>query len=178
MSVAADGAGNVIVLGSYFGMLDLGGGPLASSPVAVGMYLAKFDAAGNHVWSRVVSDTTQDADVAVAPSGELVVTFGGAVTKLAASGAPLWSVDTTGLGALHGHHSLNAVAVDGAGNVIINPNGAVAKLSPSGDVLWSVDPIGEANRGGILDVAVDSAGNVIGVGTYDLGDAFVVKLAP
>ncbi|HTN89711.1 MAG TPA: DNRLRE domain-containing protein, partial [Sorangium sp.] len=166
-SVAGDGAGNVIVLGSYSGMLDLGGGPLASSPAAAGMYLAKFDAAGNHVWSRVVSDATQEAEVAAAPSGDLVVAFGGAVTKLAASGAPLWSVDTTGLGALHGYHSLNAVAVDGAGNVIINPNGAIAKLSPAGAVLWSVDPIGEGYRGGIRDVAVDSAGNVIGVGTYD-----------
>ncbi|WP_437479435.1 DNRLRE domain-containing protein [Sorangium sp. So ce1014] len=177
-SVAVDGAGNVIVLGSYAGILDLGGGPLTSSPAEDGMYLAKFDAAGQHVWSQIVSGTPQAAEVAVAPSGDLVVAFGGAVTRFSASGAPLWSVDTTGLGPEGVFYNLHAVAVDGAGNAIINPNGAIAKLSPSGDVLWSVDPIDEMSNGGILDVAVDSAGNVIGAGTYDNGDAFVVKLAP
>lgn len=177
-SVAVDGAGNVIVLGNYFGILDLGGGPLTSSPVDDGMYLAKFDAAGHHVWSQIVSGTTQSAEVAVAPSGDLVVAFDGAVTRFAASGAPLWSVDTTGLGSENGYNALNAVAVDGAGNAIVNPNGVIAKLSSSGNVLWSFDPIGEGNDGGTLDVAVDSAGDVIGAGSYDNGDAFVVKLAP
>lgn len=177
-SVAVDGAGNVIVLGNYVGLIDLGGGPLASSPTDDGMYLAKFDPAGHHVWSQIVSGTTQEAEVAAAPSGDLVVAFGGAVTRFAASGAPLWSVDTTGLGPGSGSNYLNAVAVDGAGHALINPNGVIAKLSPSGDVLWTVDPIDEANNGRILDVAVDSAGNVIGAGTYDNGDAFIVKLAP
>ncbi|XXY52912.1 hypothetical protein WME91_17445 [Sorangium sp. So ce269] len=112
------------------------------------------------------------------PSGDLVVNFENTVTKLSASGVPLWSVDTTWLGPLTSWYSINSVAVDSAGNVFINPRGAVAKLSPSGDVLWSVDPVGGAGPGGILDLAVDSAGNVIGVGSRDLGDAFVVKLAP
>ncbi|CAN96563.1 hypothetical protein predicted by Glimmer/Critica [Sorangium cellulosum So ce56] len=177
-SVTVDGAGNVIVLGRFSGALDLGGGPLASSPTAHGMYLAKFDAAGNHVFSQVVSGTPDDADVAATPSGELIVALGTTVTKLTASGAPLWSVDTTGLGLLSNTWGIPAVALDGAGNVFINPPGAIAKLSPSGAVLWSVDPIGSAERGDIFDLAVDSAGNVIGVGTYDRGDAIVVKLAP
>jgi hypothetical protein len=38
--------------------------------------------------------------------------------------------------------------------------------------------MGSADRGQIFDLAVDSAGNVIGVGTYDHEDAIVVKLAP
>ncbi|WP_437748065.1 DNRLRE domain-containing protein [Sorangium sp. So ce1504] len=177
-SVTVDGAGNVIVLGRFSGALDLGGGPLASSPTAHGMYLAKFDAAGNHVFSQVVSGTPDDADVAATPSGELIVALGTTVTKLTASGAPLWSVDTTGLGLLSNTWGIPAVALDGAGNVFINPPGAVAKLSPSGAVLWSVDPIGDAEHGDIFDLAVDSAGNVIGVGTYDRADAIVVKLAP
>ncbi|WP_433928548.1 DNRLRE domain-containing protein [Sorangium cellulosum] len=176
--VAVDGAGNVIVLGNGFGLLDLGGGPLMSSPMDDGVYLAKFDAAGNHVWSQIISDTPQSAEVAVAPSGDIVVAFNGAVARFAASGAPLWSVDTTGLGSWDGYYGQNAVAVDGAGNAIINPNGAIAKLSPSGDVLWSVDPLGDVDNGGILDVAVDSAGNVIGAGSHDNGDAYIVKLAP
>ncbi|WP_437828239.1 DNRLRE domain-containing protein [Sorangium sp. So ce1153] len=177
-SVAVDGAGNVVVLGKYFGVVDLGGGPLTSSPVDDGMYLAKFDAAGHHVWSQVVSGTAQAGDVAVAPSGDLVVAFRGAVTRFTASGAPLWSVDTTGLGSGSDTYSEMSVAVDDAGNAIITPNGAIVKLSPSGDVLWSADPLGAASYGGIVDVAVDSAGNVIGAGSYDNGSAFIVKLAP
>ncbi|WP_437821898.1 DNRLRE domain-containing protein [Sorangium sp. So ce1078] len=177
-SVAVDGAGNVIVLGSYFGVIDLGGGPLTSSPVDDGMYLAKFDAAGNHVWSQIVSGTTQGAAVAAAPSGDLVVAFRGAVTRFTASGAPQWSVDTTGLGSGSDTYSESSVAVDGAGNAIVTPNGTIVKLSPSGDVLWSADPLGAAGYGGIVDVAVDSAGNVIGAGSYDNGSAYIVKLAP
>ncbi|WP_437935358.1 DNRLRE domain-containing protein [Sorangium sp. So ce341] len=177
-SVAVDGAGNVVVLGKYFGVLDLGGGPLTNSPVDDGMYLAKFDAAGNHVWSQIVSGTAQDGDVAVAPSGDVVVAFRGAVTRFTASGAPLWSVDTTGFGSGNDIYSESSVAVDGAGNAIITPNGTIVKLSPSGDVLWSADPLGAASYGGIVEVAVDSAGNVIGAGSYDNGSAYIVKLAP
>ncbi|WP_437804351.1 DNRLRE domain-containing protein [Sorangium sp. So ce693] len=177
-SVAVDGAGNVIVLGSFSGALDLGGGPLASSPAAQGTYLAKFDAAGNHVFSRVVSWVPGDGEVAATPSGDLVVALGTTVTRFTGSGAPLWSVDTSGLGTLSSYWDISSVAVDSAGNVFVNPRGAVAKLSPSGAVLWSVDPIGDAEHGQIFDLAVDSAGNVIGAGTYDHEDAIVVKLAP
>ncbi|WP_437276115.1 DNRLRE domain-containing protein [Sorangium sp. So ce375] len=177
-SVAVDGAGNVIVLGRFSGALNLGGGPLGSSPAAHGMYLAKLDAAGNHVFSQVVSGAPGRGDVAATPSGDLVVNLGTTVTRFTASGAPVWSVDTTGLGLLSSYWNLPAVAVDGAGNAFINPRGAVAKLSPSGAVSWSVDPIGSADRGEIFDLAVDSAGNAVGVGTYNHGDAIVVKLAP
>ncbi|WP_434042453.1 MULTISPECIES: hypothetical protein [Sorangium] len=107
-----------------------------------------------------------------------------------AAGAPIWARTFPAYPYEGGPQS---VAVDGAGNVIVlgngfglldlgggplNPNGAIAKLSPSGDVLWSADPLGDVNNGGILDVAVDSAGNVIGAGSRDNGDAFLVKLAP
>ncbi|WP_437501363.1 DNRLRE domain-containing protein [Sorangium sp. So ce1099] len=175
-SVAVDGAGSVIVLGAFSGTLDLGDAPLTTDSTS--LYVAKLDAAGNHVWSHVIGGLAYKAELAVAPSGDLVVHFENTVTKLSASGVPLWSVDTTWLGPLTSWYAIDSVAVDSAGNVIINPRGAVAKLSPSGDVLWSVDPVGGAGPGGILDVAVDSADNVIGVGSRDLGDAFVVKLAP
>ncbi|WP_437568000.1 DNRLRE domain-containing protein [Sorangium sp. So ce542] len=174
-SVAVDAVGSVIVLGTFSGTIDFGGGSLVSAADG-SLYLVKLDAAGNHVFSQVVGDGSYGADIAVAPAGDLVITFGTTLTKLTASGALLWSRELSSLGL--GAAGYNAVAVDDAGNAIITPNGAIAKLSPSGDVLWSVDPIGEAGDGGILDVAVDSAGNVIGAGTYDYGDAYIVKLAP
>ena len=44
---------NVIVSGQFMGTIDFGGGPLTTSgPSADAIYLAKLDAAGNHVWSK------------------------------------------------------------------------------------------------------------------------------
>ncbi|WP_438004714.1 hypothetical protein WME89_39025 [Sorangium sp. So ce321] len=60
----------------------------------------------------------------------------------------------------------------------VNPGGWIAKLSPVGDVLWTSGPLGGTSPRGIVDVAVDSEGNAIGVGYYSGGDTFVVKLAP
>lgn len=45
-------------------------------------------------------------------------------------------------------------------------------------MLWTSGPLGGTSPRGIVDVAVDSEGNAIGVGYYSGGDTFVVKLAP
>ncbi|XXX82791.1 DNRLRE domain-containing protein [Sorangium sp. So ce134] len=176
-SVAADAAGNVIVLGRFYGTIDFGGGPLTSAANG-SLYLVKLDAAGNHVFSQVVSDTAPAARVAVAPSGDLVLNFGATATKLSASGAPLWSLNTSALGPSDPVSTPRGVAIDGAGNVLITPGGFVAKLSPAGDVLWTSGPLGGTRRSGVAEVAVDSAGHAIGLGSYHGGDVFVVKLAP
>ena len=71
--VTADAGGNVLASGAYEGGLDLGGGQVRG-----GSFLAKFDAQGNHVWSK---------GLAVAPSvstnalGEVLVsgTFSGSL---------------------------------------------------------------------------------------------------
>ncbi|WP_437924846.1 DNRLRE domain-containing protein [Sorangium sp. So ce291] len=176
-AVAGDGAGNVIVLGRFYGTLDLGGGPLTSAENG-SLYMVKLDAAGNHVFSQVVSDTADTADIGVAASGDLVINFGTSVTRLSASGALVWSLDTSGLGPSDPGSSPRSIAVDSAGNAIINPGGWIAKLSPSGGVLWTSGPLGGTSRRGVVDVAVDSAGHALGLGHYHAGDAFVVKLAP
>ncbi|WP_437753239.1 hypothetical protein [Sorangium sp. So ce1389] len=128
--------------------------------------------------SASVSDTASSADIAVAPSGDVVINFGTAVTRLSPSGALLWSLDTSGLGPVVPGYNPRAVAVDSDGNAIVNPGGWIAKLSPAGDVLWTSGPLGGTSPYGIVDVAVDSEGNAIGVGYYSGGDTFVVKLAP
>ncbi|WP_437659571.1 DNRLRE domain-containing protein [Sorangium sp. So ce1182] len=176
-AVAGDGAGNVIVLGRFYGTLDLGGGPLTSAENG-SLYVVKLDAAGNHVFSQVVSDTADTADIGVAASGDLVISFGTSVTRLSASGALVWSLDTSGLGPSDPGSSPRSIAVDSAGNAIINPGGWIAKLSPSGGVLWTSGPLGGTSRRGVVDLAVDSAGHALGLGHYYAGDAFVVKLAP
>jgi hypothetical protein len=50
-SIAVDGSGNVIVTGRFGGAVDFGGGTLTSVG-SYDMFLAKFNAAGSHVWSQ------------------------------------------------------------------------------------------------------------------------------
>src|SRR5678815_5844983 len=53
-SIAIDAAGNVVVVGDFEGTVDFGGGPMG--PTTGGKdfdaYVAKFDPAGNHLWSK------------------------------------------------------------------------------------------------------------------------------
>jgi hypothetical protein len=51
LSVAADGSGNVVITGYFFGTIDFGGGLLASGG-GNDVFLAKFDPSGNHLWSK------------------------------------------------------------------------------------------------------------------------------
>jgi hypothetical protein len=54
-SVAVDGAGDVALTGTFRGTADLGGGPLAAGGGA-DIVVAKYDAAGKHLWSRLYGD--------------------------------------------------------------------------------------------------------------------------
>jgi hypothetical protein len=71
--VAVDGSGNVVVSGYYAGAVDFGGGALTS--VAIDVFVAKYDSAGSHLWSRRFGGTDiQMSDaVAAAPSGDVTV---------------------------------------------------------------------------------------------------------
>lgn len=70
-AVAADGAGNIILAGSFQGTIDLGGGALVSA--ATDGFVAKFNAAGAHLWSKRFARAAA-TEVAVGPSGNIVVT--------------------------------------------------------------------------------------------------------
>ena len=83
LSVALDGLGNTIITGAFEGTVDFGGGPLTSEG-NIEAYVAKFDPAGNHLWSQrfggpdggaTVRGVTTDA------AGNIFVTgdFGGTV---------------------------------------------------------------------------------------------------
>jgi hypothetical protein len=74
-SIAADGADNVVVTGFFEGSVDFGGGFLASAG-GRDMFLARFDAAGNHLWSQGFGDVLDQsgASVALNSAGDIVVT--------------------------------------------------------------------------------------------------------
>jgi hypothetical protein len=80
-SVAADGLGNVVVTGHFNGTVDFGGGNLISAG-GYDIFLAKYDAAGVHVWSKRFGSGNHDIGYSVADgSGNVFVTgyFSGTV---------------------------------------------------------------------------------------------------
>jgi hypothetical protein len=140
-SLAVDGAGNVVFAGTLISpdAVDFGCGPLSAPMNVPGLVVAKLDRCHKCVWSRVFDGATV-AGVAVAPSGDIVVTgsFGGSldvggtvlttatpaafVVGLDGSGATRWS---HGFGAVDGgaaECSAAGVAIDGAGNVLLAGN--------------------------------------------------------
>lgn len=81
-SVAFDGSGNVIVTGYMEGTVDFGGGGLSSAG-GTDLFLAMFDGAGSHTWSRHFGDAANQLGqcVEVDGSGNIMVTgdFGGSL---------------------------------------------------------------------------------------------------
>jgi hypothetical protein len=73
--VAVDGSGNVVVSGYYSGAVDFGGGALTS--VGIDVFVAKYNSAGTHLWSKRFGgmDTQISDGVAMASTG--AVTVGG-----------------------------------------------------------------------------------------------------
>jgi hypothetical protein len=56
-AVTADAANNVVLTGSARGMVNFGGSDLVTAGGNGSVYIAKFDSAGNHVWSRTTTGT-------------------------------------------------------------------------------------------------------------------------
>jgi hypothetical protein len=134
-STAVDASGNIVVLGWFYGTVDFGGGVLTSAG-SNDIYIAKFDAAGNHLWSLRFGDTSSQytKSTTVDASGNIFVTgyfqgtvdFGGGVltsagsddiyiAKFDAAGTHLWSQR---FGDASPQYA-NSAAVDGLGNVVV-----------------------------------------------------------
>jgi hypothetical protein len=134
-AVATDAQGNVYVTGELLGSIDFGGGAL----VAVGgsdVFLAKLDAAGQHLWSKRFGDgdVQRGTAIAVAPDGKVAIAaevkgkidFGGGDLSSAGAedvGVGVFDADGAPLGSqIFGDGSLQiptGVAFDAAGDVVI-----------------------------------------------------------
>lgn len=162
--VATDTAGNTIVGGEFYSVLNLGGSPLVSAGER-DIFVAKFSSAGAHLWSKSFGD----------PSAQF---------------APSIAVDSTGAvivtGIFEGTLNFGGSDLVSQGTYDIY----VAKFDASGSHIWSVRA-GDSGNQRALDVAVDQIDNIYLVGaftdTLDFGtpltslggnDAFVVKLNP
>lgn len=149
-SVAADEAGNVILVGSFEGTVDFGGGPITTEGLK-DVFVAKYSAAGKHLWSRKYGNQSNQVanSVAVDAEGNVFVTgaFDGAID-----------------------FGTGAVQTKGLNDIFI------AKLSPSGEAIWAKSFGDGTNQIGRA-IAADGSGNVVMCGSFqgsvDFGDGVV-----
>ncbi|APR88540.1 Hypothetical protein A7982_13889 [Minicystis rosea] len=139
--IASDASGNILVTGGFQGTIDFGGGTV-KSPANDGVFLAKLDASGNHVWSKV---------------------FGGDETTIAHGR----SVAFTGSGDVVVSGDVNGVLDFGGGPRPGYGGLFVARLNGQGDHVWSRGFGG----GGLIvqgtEVLTDVSGNIIVAGSYN-----------
>ncbi len=193
-SVATDTSGNVIVVGSFLGTVDVGGGPFVSAGEEDG-FVVKLDPAGNHLWSKHIAGSfEQQADsVATDASGNVYVggrlyavsvDFGGGpinggtfVVKYDAAGNHLWSKPySTEIKAMAVDSSENVIltgefpgTVDFGGGPLVSGGGEdiyIAKLDAAGNHVWS------ERYGGIGDqissgAAIGTDDNIVILGDFE-----------
>jgi hypothetical protein len=76
-AVTLDGSGNVVMTGSFQGSADFAGGNLSASASGRDVFVAKYTAAGTHLWSHGYGDAFVDDignGVAVDAAGNVTVT--------------------------------------------------------------------------------------------------------
>jgi hypothetical protein len=139
-SVAIDSAGNVVVVGSFAGSVDFGGGALESEG-GNDAFVAKLGPKGEHLWSKRFGNWNEQVglSVAVDPDGNILMTgmFDG-------------SIDFGG----------DTLTSAGTKDVFL------AKLNRDGGHIWSKKFGDGANQIG-QSVAVDSHGNVALCGSFE-----------
>ena len=140
-SVAVDASGNVFVAGTFNGSINLGGASLTSAG-GVDIFVAKFSATGQHLWSKGFGGTSTDAvrGMAVDGVGDVVLT-GQFLNTISFGGTALTSA---------GFEDIFLAKLSGA----------------AGDHLWSKRFGSDSTTDAGYGVAVDSAGDVAMTGFY------------
>lgn len=144
--VTVDSSDNILITGHFWSGVDFGGVPLPSSGDE-DIYIAKFDGAGNHIWSKSFGDSSPQ-------EGACVVTD--TFNRVIMTGGFLGSVDFGG------------GVLTSAGEMDI----FLAKFDANGNHMWS-KRFGGLNRQQCRVLAIDSLDNLIITsgfkGTIDFG---------
>jgi hypothetical protein len=149
--VAVGPDGQPVLFGDFRGSINFGGGALNSVGPGTNLFLVKFDANGNHVWSKRFGDAGYDAAGAMTmdPSGRICIT-----------------------GALDGDTNFGG----GTLTPVVSPDIFLAMFSSAGTHLWSKRFGGAGyEQGGSLafgsnnDVLLSAIG--YGPGSFDFGGA-------
>ncbi|WP_437764870.1 hypothetical protein WMF27_32995 [Sorangium sp. So ce281] len=168
-SVAFDGAGDIVVAGSFSATVDLGGIPLVAAGIS-DIFIVKLNPAGEHLWSkRFGGPGGHRAAVATDGSGNLVL-----------AGHTSGAIDFGG-GTVPGSGSVFAAKLDGAGNHFWSKRfgpteGALVVAGPSLDAAGNILLTGHFTATGDFGggpLVVSRAASAITA--YDI---FLVKLDP
>ncbi|TKC99796.1 hypothetical protein [Polyangium fumosum] len=193
MSVATDPWENVVLTGAVDGIVDFGGGPLhPAGGRQRDMFVAKFAADGSYRWSKLFGvDHAYDCarQVKIDAMGSVIVcgireneddTAEGILLKLKEDGNDHWKTKLAG-----GSKFMDiSCAADSVGNVFVGGNSALplrvdgygltksgslamflAKFDANGKPLWNKQLDRDGDISSFDDVAVDSQGGVIVVGS-------------
>ncbi len=185
-AVTVDAGGNILLAGHYDISIDLGGKTLSHSGLSDNTYVAKFDAAGNRIWSKDVGSAYDDTPegIAVDSAGDVAITGTDDgniyVTNFDAAGNQLWRHRLTASSTQSG----KGVAFDASGNVYVvgdtsssvdfgggvktaagNYDVFVAKYDAAGNYVWA-KVFGDADAQHAEGIAVDSGGDVVITGSF------------
>lgn len=138
-AIAVDGSGDIFVTGRFQGIIDFGGGPLASAG-GWDIYLAKFNSAGAHLWSMRFGDGQNQYSYAIALNG---------------LGQPVI------VGSFQGSVNFGTGPMTSAGGYDV----FVAKFHQTGTCLWS-RRYGDSQEQFATGVGTDSGGMVTATGYY------------
>jgi hypothetical protein len=171
--VSVDADGNTIVVGSYLGAPDFGGGPLPFASETSG-FVAKLDPDGDHVWSRgvlgaVPFDVDLDASGRLALTGRMVgnADFGGGPLPFAGG----YDVFVAVLEA-DGAHVLSNSAGDGGAQ-----HGTSVAFGSGGEVLLAAEVQGSIDLGGPT-IQSDPNGSVLVLAMLDATGEHLLSLRP
>lgn len=137
--IATDAAGNVFITGYFEGTVDLGGGPLVSAGDR-DIFVAKYDAAGNHAWSQSFGNFASDSGTDITTDSQGNVLFTG------------FFRDTVNVGGTD-------LASAGSSDIL------VAKFDTDGAHIWS-ERFGGGGAEAGTDIATDTT-NVILAGSFN-----------
>ncbi|WP_434415966.1 hypothetical protein [Nannocystis pusilla] len=144
-SLAVDGAGNVILVGAFFGTADFGGETFVVTDPHSDAFVAKFDTGGNHVWSRHFGGPGEQRIDVVAVDEDGTIALGGRFSgEIDVGGGPLTSVSFMDV--------------------------VVANLTPDGEHVWSRNftSSDEFTTGLVTEIAIAGGETVL---TADLQDS-------
>jgi hypothetical protein len=188
-AVATDLSGDAVITGTYRGTLAFGGFPITSDHDDA--FVARFDPAGQHVWSRALSSTGDAHGAAVAIAGSKVIvagTFKGTITLGADTRSSVGSPDVfvaafdgaTGVPVFlrsfggPGSHRATGVAIDPVVGQIVVSGGYKDTLIVN-NVVNTTTPSTDEDA---FLLRLDASGNALGATVFrGAGDASALGVA-
>ena len=165
LAVASDASSNVIVVGYFNGTVDFGGGPLTSSGTE-DVFVAKFDAGGNHLWSKRYGDGASQIARGVATDGSSIIVVGSFLGSIDFGGGTLTDAGQT---------DIFVVKLDGDGNHTWSKRFGDGGFQAGAGV--AVDLVGNIVIGGRFLGSVDFGGGVI-TNSGQFSNVYVAKMSP